>query len=571
MIGKGPLSSTVLPGWEVCPLWGHQGEEETASSPLRLGPLVRAESARGVAGQSDFVVLRTLAQATVFLGALVDQAEVVHEWLEIWVEDEANKLEEGGGHADLWADQVAAMAAISGHDLMASDWPSSTAALEALGFNTHGGRVQVRKYAAFDLIRYSELISRAAVREPVLETELLASVCQVALGAEEHIRFGEGFYLLSRRGSAGLFGESLFLKLNLLHQILTLCEGSTVALGRPLLNLASAGFGVDFKSGSGMLPAAWTAKVVLRDPGAPVSRFLELEEATYFALDAPATDSIYQSRAVKPPVEGSGTVRIRKAEERGEDLVVEGTLASAEALPEDGLLELDLELPSGRTEIRARLTPGGAVDGERRFVALARMSPEERLHLAEPKRLAPFPNAAFRLRPPLSSACDLYSMAVMGMELLLVDGQQTLSVVLDEMISLGDFLRTVPVSDEVPLIIETAVREQESGSWGRTLGPQRLIQDVDGRPFAYEEALGFIPSEIWWRTIYLLLRMLTNGWHFNFCKHLNDAPSLALHTVYRQPRSQLEMTLDQLRSLILLDWDLNQEVRSLVEGRLAAL
>ena len=132
MIGKGPLASTALPGWGVCALTG-VGDEPAPGMPLRVGPVVRSESGRGVAGQSDFVVLRTLERASVYLGALIDQADRVHEWLEIWVEEAPADDGDGGGGRDLWGDQMAAMAAISQGELIAGDWPSSSAELSALG------------------------------------------------------------------------------------------------------------------------------------------------------------------------------------------------------------------------------------------------------------------------------------------------------------------------------------------------------------------------------------------------------------------------------------------------------
>src|SRR5688572_3280856 len=70
---------SVHPGYRVVPL--HRDEDGV---PFGLCVVVK-ESADPIAGA--FVLLRDLADASVYLGCTVDDAGTVHDWLEIWVQN----------------------------------------------------------------------------------------------------------------------------------------------------------------------------------------------------------------------------------------------------------------------------------------------------------------------------------------------------------------------------------------------------------------------------------------------------------------------------------------------------
>jgi hypothetical protein len=91
-----------------------------------------------------------------------------------------------------------------------------------------------------------------------------------------------------------------------------------------------------------------------------------------------------------------------------------------------------------------------------------------------------------------------------------------------------------------------------------TLGPHRLLREK----IAPEAAI--FPADLWWDAISLIIRLFPGIGPDSLCRDFGDAPPLALEKVFAEPLAELEKLLVRSRSLLLVDWNYNREIRSVI-------
>ena len=79
-----------------------------------------------------------------------------------------------------------------------------------------------------------------------------------------------------------------------------------------------------------------------------------------------------------------------------------------------------------------------------------------------------------------------------------------------------------------------------------------------------EMAAQVVPSELWWETVGIILRLFPGAGPDSFCRDFGDAPSLALDEIFEKPLAELELLQLRSRSLVVTDWDQNIEVRNAI-------
>ena len=141
--------------------------------------------------------------------------------------------------------------------------------------------------------------------------------------------------------------------------------------------------------------------------------------------------------------------------------------------------------------------------------------------------------------------------------MLLVDDEIALPVALDEILSLARKSAAThdsaqPTGERIRALAES----QES--IGKTLGPHRLLREK----IAPEGAV--FPEELWWDAIALISRLFPGVVLDSLCRDFGDAPPLALENVFSKPLAALEKLLVRSRSLLLVDWNYNREIRSVI-------
>ena len=72
------------------------------------------------------------------------------------------------------------------------------------------------------------------------------------------------------------------------------------------------------------------------------------------------------------------------------------------------------------------------------------------------------------------------------------------------------------------------------------------------------------PEDLWWDAIALIARLFPGVGPDSLCRDFGDAPPLALENVFSKPLAALEKLLVRSRSLLLVDWNYNREIRSVI-------
>jgi hypothetical protein len=264
------------------------------------------------------------------------------------------------------------------------------------------------------------------------------------------------------------------------------------------------------------------------------------------------------------PVKGQASVRIRRVfSEQGDATVVEGTFATQERIDmaSQDLAWLRISLSCGDIDLYARLESDSAMAaGEWRFRTVAQGMKDNEVSGLKAAEGVPMPGVPFEIIPLLSSPCDLYSLAVLAVRIILVDNTNSLPVVLDETLSL---MRQIEADYDEGISLEERMNDifNKDQRWLESLGPQHLIFDE----ISSDEAFGMIPPELWWSTLRIILRMFPGLGPDSECKDYGDAQQGGLHKVFERTVDDLDSLILKTRSFIAADWESNQEISALIQ------
>jgi hypothetical protein len=355
--------------------------------------------------------------------------------------------------------------------------------------------------------------------------------------------------------------EAFHLKLHLLASALRLVRAHVQAQQLPFLNLSAESFRIQLPDADTALPFLWNFQTMLARPGEAMALPLESTEARYFVPARFGETSIYRP-ATSVPIDGRGAVRLRKViGGTGENVALEGTLGTQEkiALSGSDLLWLRLTLPSGRIDLYAHLeATEGAAPGEVRFRTIPQQLSEAAITALRQAEGVALGSVPFETLPLLSTPCDLYAFAVLAVRALLVDDDTPLPIALDEILSLA---RQAGVEDpSTPLAARLSAILTADGERAAVVNPARLLREK----LTPEEAARFLPTELWTETLALIVRLFPGLGADSFCRDFGDAPPLALETVFNAPLAALEQIILRSRSLIVMDWNANREINSVI-------
>jgi hypothetical protein len=374
---------------------------------------------------------------------------------------------------------------------------------------------------------------------------------------------------LSARGRSGRLTECLHIKLCLLADMLKLVSGIIRDQQRPFMNLSNDAFRIRLAPGGLGLPGLWTATPALTSSGEAVVLPIETSEARYFLGAGGGSISIYRPTAGGAPVRGRGTVRIRQALTEGrKGVIVEGTLQSPESIPAGAhdLTWLRLNLGGDAIDLYATVTEDSALAaGEWRFRTVGQMLSEKTIADLKSAEGVPLQSVPFEVLPIRSSPCDLFSLAVIAVQTLLVDGGTTLPVALDEIISLAR--EAGAAGSDAPLPQRIANLFAGDRRWIDSLGPQRLILDE----MTPEEAFESVPGSVWWDVLAMIVRMFPAVSADSRCSDYGDAPPGALQDVLAGTLDESSRLVARTRNLIVTDWVANRETRDVIAACLEAV
>lgn len=432
-------------------------------------------------------------------------------------------------------------------------------------FNPEGGRLLVRHHPPLAFEDYVDLLGGKPWRGTIAGPGgVRFGGSYDALSDWDRLLHGTEHLFLGGRGRAGRFLETFCLRLNAVYALLRLASRATGDRQLPLLNLTAESFRVELGAPTPGLPLLWTARAVLVRPGQSAALPIKSTGERYFLpLEAPAT-SIYRPESVGLPARGQGTVRLRRIVTDSADITsIEGTLVSAERLglsPHD-LLWIKLPLATGVVDLFARVdTSEGLARGEGRFRTVPHhMSPSvvAALRAAEGNT---FNATEYESIPLLSTPCDLHALGVLAVRALLVNSENSLSVALDETLSLARELSQQPV-EQGHYGAATLQLARQDPRWVQTLGPQRLSYE----PMSPETAFTHLPEDLWWETVATLARLFPGNGAVGYCRDFADVSNGAIEKVFDRPAADFDSLIIRARGLLFSDWNANREIAAVID------
>jgi hypothetical protein len=261
---------------------------------------------------------------------------------------------------------------------------------------------------------------------------------------------------------------------------------------------------------------------------------------------------------------GVGSVFIRSVTTENDGVVLDGRLVAEDYLAADShdLLWFKLPLADERVEFFAHVYKS-ETDANKSRETRFRTVPAK---LGEPvvaslKRVVGtvFPRSPYEIWPLLSSPCDLFSLGVIAVRVLLANGGTKLPVILDETLSLARLLGKQPAAEE----------ELAPSLWSLLEKDERLLDLVSPHSLTESnespaQARAKIHMKLWIETITLVLRLFPGSGGHSFCKDFGDVSPLALETVFDAPMQELEALLLRLRGTLAPSLSANEEIAAII-------
>jgi hypothetical protein len=377
----------------------------------------------------------------------------------------------------------------------------------------------------------------------------------------------EGAHLFTgRNGKAARLLEVLHLKLNLILQTIVETRNAIRLQQLPFLGLNTDSFRVRLSETGTGLPCLWTANVDLIESSGAIPLALETSRARYFIPAEPPSPSVFRPRTLSVPLQGKATIRIRKVlSPTPEGICIEATIASDERLDiaASDLLHIQFTLAPHQINLFGRVDESQALaTGETRFRTVPQELSEAQRQALEKAAGTPIHQVSFEVLPLLSSPCDMYSLAVIATRILLVNGENTLAIALDEILSLA---RQISAEKDAPFLTQLQDVIERDPRWSESLGPHRLTFDPEMRA----RAAHVVPPELWWQALGIIVRLFPGVGPASFCRDFGDAPPHALERIFEEPIADLARLQLRSRSLVVPDWNQNLEIHDAIYAVLA--
>lgn len=435
--------------------------------------------------------------------------------------------------------------------------------------NPGAGLMLIKKHVPIGLETFIDILSGAAWDGVKHGRSILNLGEQFnALRKDEAVLTADGRLFLEAHGQCGWLVETFHLKLRLLADIVSSVHSMVYHLQRPLLNIHPDNWHVELGESGRGLPFLWTARAVLSDPGDAIPLAIESSDLQYYLPALETGTSVYRPLVTSLPTKGRASVRIRRVlPDTSDTTVIEGTFTTQERIDmaRNDLVWFRLNLACGWVNLYAHLESDSAMaTGEWRFRTVPQNMNDTKVSDLRAAEGVPMPNVPFEIIPLLSSPCDLYSLAVMAVRILLVDNSNSLPMVLDETLSLP---RRIEADYDESTSLEMRIADifDKDARWRQSLGPHHL---TFGK-ITSDEAFSLIPSELWWATLAIILRMFPGLGPETECKDYGDAQQGGLHKVFERTINDLDNLILRTRSLVVSDWKSNQEISGVIQRYLA--
>ena len=435
-------------------------------------------------------------------------------------------------------------------------------------FNPHGGLVRVTRFSPLPLEEYLQILEGLEWKDSALDpSRMFPGSAYAALQAWSAKPVGLPFLLHGCERHGERLTEVFFLKLATLLGLFREVRNQVKAQQLPLLNLSPASFRISLTEAGDPFPALWAAKAALAKPGQAYPLQIKTTEQKYFLRLGKIEPSPFLPEGLATHVFGVGSVRIRNVTTEMDGIVLEGTMVAQDYLSLDPYDLLWFKLPLGeeRLEFYAHVYPAENVGPrEARFKTVPSKQAEATMAALKGIVGTVFPRSPYEIWPLLSSPCDLFSLGVLAVRILLANHQSNLPVILDEVLSLSRRLGENAKPGEELLKRLAALMEKDKNLVA-LLSPGALMGT------AQPGVLGKAAADLWLETIALILRFFPGTGPHSFCKDFGDVSPLALENIFDRPIQDLESIVWRLRSVLVPSLADNEEIAGVLLKEMAVL
>jgi hypothetical protein len=364
--------------------------------------------------------------------------------------------------------------------------------------------------------------------------------------------------------------ETFLLKLQLWTALVEEVADFTAVAGRPLLNLGPGSFSVKLADTAAGLPALWAFSARLVDAGDAIPiRLPQGETKHHFCLPGRSVvTGIYQPASVaRGSVQGFGQLYLSGSTLTPAGTVFDGILTVSDPIRPTGRDVLRIRVPvvGRRADLYVKVFPELSPSPSQLKV---RSVPDDRLvpvtGAIEAMIGVPLHDVSFEHYPLFGSAADAYSLAVLGVDLLLTPPGDNHAERFRDLLVLAGRCREARASSQplAPLVDRVRAIAAAQPDTRRGLGPHGLV--VSGLEPA--QALRAVTPELWWATVAVLLRMLPGHGPDSLLADFGDTvPSPgqktpALGGVYDVLLPELRQLAARARSLLLGEWGGNRQI-----------
>jgi len=435
--------------------------------------------------------------------------------------------------------------------------------------NLAAGLLRVREFSPIDISAFLGLLSG---KEPG-GVGLVQSRLKLPASDPSQAHNGQwnrnAWLFIGQHGQRGRLLENFHIKLRLLADAVESVKQFVAAARQPVLTLSEDSFQVRIASGGAALPALWTARVELADPGDTIEINIPSSNVRRFQPVGARGSSIYNPALNFSIVTGRCDITVRKIiPETDNAVLVEGTIYTQERLGPVGISDLArfrLSAPLVGAEIYARLSSDTALaKGEWRFRSIPQRLDEQTLGRLRDAGGVVLRNIAFEILPMLSTPCDLNALGCLAVRTLLVNEKRSLPEALDEMMSLArEIAQTAKPGEAAPLSSRIGEIFRRDPRWREAMGPQWIVDE----DLSHDQAMDLVPPELWWDTLAVIVKMFPGAGPDSICRDFGDAPPHALAKVFDPVLVDLDRLLVKSRSLIVIDWRYNREIHAVIRAQ----
>lgn len=430
-------------------------------------------------------------------------------------------------------------------------------------FNPGGGFVRIVRYSPMELESFLQILEGKVWNEANSETTVLSS--RSVYGALRDWSANPGglpFLLHGKTGGVEHLNEIFLLKLSLLYGLLKNVRAYVGIHQLPLFNLTPASFRVYLEQTGDLFPGLWSAQSQLVKPGQAYPLQIQSSGQRYFVRAGRIEPTPFFPGSVGAHAFGIASAQIRDVQAGPDGVVLEGTLVAEDFLVADPHDLLWFRLPFGeeRIEFYGHLHKSeGGGPREARFRTLPALLSEDVVAKIKASAGVRFPKSPYEIRPLLSSPCDLFSVGVIGVRILLAHNAKNLAVLLDEVLSLARRVNDVS-ADQDARVSELQKLIQNEPPLYELLNPGALVESG----YTSKQAWSAVHGPAWLETISLLLRCFPETGPHAFCRGLGDVSAAALETVFDPALQALEVLVLRLRALFTPAFAANEEIASVI-------